>query len=77
MTIDPVKQKNVAPKEIGSTHIPYRGYGDYYNDGLDQLTFPKCIQTYDEMATNVTIAAALNIAKIIAGRVPNDRDWET
>lgn len=70
MTIDPAKQKNVAPKEIGSTHIPYRGYGDYYSASLEQLTFPKCIQTYDEMATNVTIAAALNIAKIIAGRVP-------
>lgn len=69
MTIDPEKQKNVAPKEIGSTHIPYR-YGDYYGTMLEDLVFPKCISIYDEMSTNVTIASALNIAKIIAGRVP-------
>ena len=63
------KQKNVAPKEIGSTHIS-QTYDSFYDQGLAELVFPKSIQTYDEMATNVTIASALNIAKIIAGRVP-------
>lgn len=66
------KKEPVLPKEIGTTdsgrfdpmRLDRRG-------GLPrELVFPHSIYTYDEMAKNPTIAAALNAISLIALRVP-------
>lgn len=63
-------ERNVVPSEIGSTGVYAKGFTEYFEDSIRELTFPHSLITYDKMAMNVSIASALSAVTTIANAVP-------
>lgn len=67
-----VKKNSQLPKELGLRVSPSSIYDyDYFLFGEDKdLKFPYSVQTYDQMAKDTILAAALSAVETIAVRVP-------
>lgn len=67
------EKKPRIPRELG-LQVDTSSFYDYFDYRLfpeaNDLSFPYCVQTYDRMAEDATLAAALNAVQTIILRVP-------
>lgn len=63
-------QKGVIPTEIGSSGSFQDRSKNWFEESVRDLAFPYSIETYDRMARDTTIAAALVAVNVVANRVP-------